>query len=146
MLLNREGLLKRANFEIEKVDLGTNEQGEEIFVYVRQMSGYERDLFEQSLLKPIKDKGKLVGYDQSMEHFRAKLAVQTICDEKGENILRPDDYVTLSKNITAKMLETIVNVAQRLNKITEEDKEALVKNLEAGQADNSNSNSAESSE
>ncbi|MFA5526846.1 MAG: hypothetical protein WC992_08475, partial [Acholeplasmataceae bacterium] len=62
------------------------------------------------------------------EDFRAKLAAHTVCDDKGVLILQAGDYETLSQNISAKRLEKIITVAQRLNKITDEDKENLVKN------------------
>jgi len=125
-LLDRKALLKKEDLKIEKVDLGNGE-----FVYVRQMSAREKDQFEMSLMKPIyDDSGNLIRMEQTLEDFRAKLAVNTICDEKGNLILLPDDYVLLSKNISAAKLEKIVNVAQRLNRITEKDKEELVKNSE----------------
>jgi Fe2+ transport system protein B len=138
-ILNRENLLKKEKLEIEQVDLGNDEH-----VFVRQMTGRERDRFEQSLLKEIKDnKGDVVSYDRSLEDFRAKLAVVTLCDEEGKSLLRPEDYTILSQNMSAKRLEAIVNVAQRLNKISDDDKKALVKNSEAGLDDNSSSGCAE---
>jgi hypothetical protein len=138
-LLSREALLTKEKLEIVKVEF---EDGD--FVYVRQMTGHERDIFEQSLLKKNRDKkGVIIGYEQATEDFRAKLAVITVCDEKGDLLFEPNDYPILSHNISAKRLETIINKAQEINKISEEDKEALVKNLEVGQADNSNSDSVE---
>lgn len=137
-LLDRKALLKKEDLKIEKVDLGNGE-----FVYVRQMSAREKDQFEMSLMKPIyDDSGNLIRMEQTLEDFRAKLAVNTVCDEKGNLILLPDDYVLLSKNISAAKLEKIVNVAQRLNRITEKDKEELVKNSEQGPVDDSLSDSA----
>lgn len=138
-LLNRKLLLQKEKLEIVKVDLGKDE-----FVYVRQMTGRERDTFEQSLIQEIKDTaGTVTGYDRSLRDFRAKLAVVTLCDEKGNSLLEPGDYETLSMSMSAARLEKIVNKAQELNKISEEDKEALVKNLGGDQVANSNSVSAE---
>jgi hypothetical protein len=137
--LDRKKLLEKEKLEIIKVDLGKDE-----FVYVRQMTGRERDVFEQSLLKKNKDsKGNTIGYEQATEDFRAKLAVVTVCDEEGKPILQPGDYAILSQNMSAKRLEMIINVAQKLNAISEEDKEGLVKNLGAVQDGNSSSASAE---
>lgn len=121
-LLDRNSLLKKEELKTEKVDLGNSS-----YVYVRQMTGRERDRFEQSMMKEVRNKGK-VNYERSLEDFRAKLAVQTLCDEKGNNLLQPNDYEALSTNMSAAKLEKIVNIAQELNKISEEDKEALVKN------------------
>lgn len=117
-LLNKQDLLKKQELKIEKVVLSNDS-----FVFVREMTGRERDQFERSLYK-LDSENKI---SQTLEDFRAKLAVNTICDEKGNLILDAKDYADLSKNISASMLEKIVNKAQELNKITEEDKEALVK-------------------
>lgn len=135
-LLNRENLLKKEKLEIEKVDLGKGDH-----VFVRQMTGRERDKFEQSLIK--ENKNVEGGYEKSLDDFRAKLAVVTLCDEQGAPLLQPGDYPTLSQMMSAARLEKIVNIAQKLNKISEEDKENLVKNSVVGQADNSSSVSAE---
>ena len=132
--LDREALLKKEKLEVVKVDLGKDE-----FVFVKQMTGRERDSFERSLF--VFDKDNKV--TTRMNDFRAKLAVCTLCNENGEALLKFEDYDLLSRNMSAARLEKIVNVAQKLNAITEEDKEALVKNFEVGQADNSNSASAE---
>jgi len=138
-LLSRKRLLEKEELTIVKVEF---ENGD--FVFVRQMTGHERDTFEQSLLKKNRDaKGVITGYEQATEDFRAKLAVVTLCDEKGNLLLQPGDYLLLSKSMSAKKLEKIINEAQKLNAITEEDKENIVKNLEVGQADNSNSDSVE---
>jgi len=137
--LDKSLLLQKEKLEIVKVDLNDTD-----FVYVRQMTGHERDLFEQSLRKETKDdKGVTTGYAMALEDFRAKLAVITICDEKGDLLLSPKDYFTLSSNMSAAKLEKIINVAQKINAITEEDKNALVKNSKADLDGNSNSDSAE---
>jgi hypothetical protein len=109
------------------------------------MTGRERDHFEQSLIKQTKDsKGHTSGYEQTLEDFRAKLAVNTLCDEAGELLLKPSDYPQLSMSMSAARLEKIVNEAQKLNAISEEDKENLTKNSEADQVGNSTSGSVES--
>lgn len=135
-VLNKEMLLKKEELEVTKVDLGKNE-----IVFVRQMTGRERDRFEQSLVKENKDaKG---GFTACLDDFRAKLAVSTICDETGKLLLAITDAPILSQHMSAARLEKIVNVAQKLNKITEEDKEGLVKNSVAGQPGISASDSVE---
>jgi GTPase SAR1 family protein len=137
-LLNRDALLAKQTLKIEKVEFDDGD-----YVFVREMTGHERDVFENSLLKKIRNsKGDILRYEQSTEDFRAKLAVLTICDDKGESILQPGDYPLLSKNMGIKKLETIINKAQELNKISDEDKENLLKNSEVGLADNSNSDFA----
>jgi len=136
--LSRETLLQKEELEVVQVDLGKEE-----YVFVRQMTGRERDQFERSLIHRFKDvKGKH-DYDMKLDDFRAKLAVHTVCDSEGLLLFRTNDFEQLSTNMSARRLEKIVNVAQELNAITEEDKEELVKNSEAGQAGNSSSDSVE---
>jgi hypothetical protein len=138
-LLSKENLLAKEKLEIVKVEFDNGD-----YVYVRQMTGHERDVFEQSLLKKNRDsKGMIVSYEQATEDFRAKLAVVTLCDEAGGAILEPKDYPVLSRNMSAKRLEKIINTAQKLNAITEEDKEAIVKNSVADQVGSSNSDYVE---
>ena len=131
MLLNRKSLLKKDVLEQKKVDLGDGE-----FVFIRQMSAREKDRFEQSLVKIIETR-KGTDYKRSLEDFRAKLVVVTACDEKGNLLLHPEDVATLSTSMSADKIEKLVNVAQKLNNITDEDKEGLVKNSEATQSGNS---------
>ena len=139
-LLDRTKLLTRETLAIEKVEF--EENGD--YVYVRQMTGKERDQFEQSLIKKGRDKKGAQTFEQNLENFRAKLAVVTICDEKGNMLLQPGDYELLSTSMSAKHLEMIVNKAQDMNKISEEDKENLLKNSDVAQSDNSTSDSPES--
>lgn len=137
--LSRNLLLQKEELEKVQVDLGKGES-----VWVRQMTGRERDNFEQSLIKEKKDaKGNVISYDRALGDFRAKLAVATCCDDEGKALFLPDDYSLLSQNMSAKRLEMIVNAAQKLNAISEEDKEALVKNSSPESEDNSNSGSVE---
>jgi len=134
-LLGRKLLLAKEECKIEKVKL---ESGD--YVFVRQMSGRDRDRWESSILKRVEKAGK-VTMEQNLEDFRAKLVVATVCDEKGILLLQPADAPILSQNMTARSLEVIVEAAQKLNKITEEDKENLTKNSEAAQSGSSTSDS-----
>lgn len=140
-LLDRKKLLEKEPLKIEKVEFGDGD-----FVYVRQMTGRERDRFERSMLREVEDKEGNVTYKRALEDFRAKLAVNTICDEKGQNLLEPGDYERLSQNMSAAKLEYIVDAAQKLNKISEKDKEAMVKNSELSQNAEPSSESGETSE
>ena len=135
-LLDRKKLLEKEKLEVVRVDLGDGD-----FVYVRQMNGEERDRFEQSLIRETKDNTGNIGYERSLENFRGKLAVFTICDEKGELLLKPEDVTQLSQSMSARRLEKIVNVAQPLSQISEEDKDALTKKLDAGMTGVSSSDS-----
>jgi len=139
VLLTRENLLRKEKLKTVEIDLGDNQ-----IVYVRQMTGHEREQFENLLVKKIRKGGKVVDYQQSMEDFRAKLVVNCLCDDKGVNILQPGDYATLSQNMSAKRLTKIADAAGKLNGITEEDKEELVKNSDSDQDVASSSDSVKS--
>jgi hypothetical protein len=123
------------------VDLGDGD-----FVYVRQLTGRERDQFERSLLRQVKSRKGEVTYEESMGDFRAKMVVNAICDEKGNNILEPGDFELLSRSISAARLELIVAKVNELNRIIEADVAAMVKNSEPGQTESSSSESAGNSD
>jgi hypothetical protein len=136
-LLSREVLLSKEVLKIEKVDLGNDD-----YVYVTQMTGQESDNYSQSLIKKIRDKkGTVIGYEQETEALNAKLAVCTVCDDKGVLIFLPTDWNVLSQNISALKLDQIADAARKLNALNNESKEALVKNLEPDPENNSNSGS-----
>jgi hypothetical protein len=123
-LLNRAQLLTKEELKKEKVVL---DEAQDEYVFVRQMTAHEKSIWEMSQVKQS-GKGKGVSYDVTLDDYRAKLAVVCICDEEGELLFKPNDYLELSMNISASKLEKIVDVAQRLNAITEEDREEIVKN------------------
>lgn len=139
--LNRAGLLKKRQMKVVRVDLEDDE-----FVFVKQMNGTARDKFEQSLSEAVKKKDGTTEYERRIEMFRAKLAVCTLCDEHGELLLTNDDIELLSDNMTAASLDAIVTKAQEMNKISEKDKENLVKNSAAVPSGDSISGSAENSD
>lgn len=141
-LLTAEQLLTRDELVKEKVVLGTTIlepavfEGEELlkeavveedYVYVRQMTAHEKNVWEMSQLQKTGE-GKKASYDVVLDDYRAKLAVVCVCDESGNLLFKPNQYALLSKNIGAAKLEKIVDVAQRLNAVTEEDRELMVKN------------------
>lgn len=121
-LLNREKLLSRQELKIERVDLSDDD-----YVYVRQMTGRERDRFEASIVRPVR-KGQRIEYEHDLADFRAKLAVCTVCDEHGNLILTQSDYERLSECMPAAMLERIVERAQAINRIGPTEVEDLSKN------------------
>lgn len=136
-LLDRSKLLAKETLKIEKVELGNDE-----FVYVRQMTGREKDRWEASLLKTVPDGKGGIKTESNMNDFRAKLVVNTICDENGTLLLNYDDYALLSSNMSADTLDKLVKASQGLNAISEEDKDEILKNSEGGQADSSTSDFA----
>jgi hypothetical protein len=139
VLLNREALLQSDELQIEKVELTRGH------VFVREMTGYEKDVWEQSMLKQKQtgNKNAPIEYETTLEDFRAKLAVVTVCDENGNLLFEPKDVKVLNKMMSATNMEKIVEVAQRLNAVTQKERDEILKNLEADQEDSSISASAE---
>lgn len=134
--LSKMQLFAKDTLKTEKVVLGTTmvtpvnggkSTTEEDYVFVRQMTGHEKNIWEMSQLKQS-GAGKNTQYNVTLDEYKAKLAVCCVCDEKGELLFEQEDYKKLSNNISAAKLEKIVDVAQRLNTITEEDREVLTKN------------------
>ena len=58
-LMNRDKLLSKEKLQIEKVELSKTD-----YIYVRQMTGRERDRFEQSLVKEVKDSQGNIDYER----------------------------------------------------------------------------------
>ena len=93
-------------------------------VWVRTLTGTERDEFEASCLK---DKGKGKGRDVNMVNIRARLCVLTMCNDKGERIFYARDIEALGKK-SAMCLDLIFSVAQKLNGLGASDVEDLAGN------------------
>lgn len=87
-------------------------------VYVRVMSGTDRDKFESNAIQ----NGRL-----NPENIRAKLAALTICDENGDLIFSDADVEELGKKSSA-ALTRVFNAAQKLNLMSDDDVRELTKN------------------
>ncbi|MDR2757617.1 MAG: hypothetical protein LBC20_18155 [Planctomycetaceae bacterium] len=128
-LLTREVALTQEHFAIEKVDVtewGTIDpetgKPEPTYVYVRELSAKEKDAFETSLVSGTGKKQKI-----NLENFRARLAVLVCCDENRLPIFRSEDVERLTQK-PVKVLSRIAEVAKRLNDLSDEDEEELLKN------------------
>lgn len=118
MLLTKDLILKAQDSKVEKVDVP--EWGGHLFVGT--MSGTERDAFEA---ETYVTKGKNIEFNR--HNFRARLLVRTICDEKGETLFTLKDIDALGKK-SAKALDRCFAVSQKINGLSAEDVEELVKN------------------
>lgn len=88
-------------------------------VYVRTMTGAERDNFEQSL---VISKGKM-----NLANIRARLCALAICDENGNRLFTDSEIEQLGQK-SAAALDRIFEVTQKLNGIGAKDIEELEKN------------------
>ena len=126
-LLTKQEILDIQDIEIEQVDVV--EWGGHVFV--KGMSGIERDTFEASI---VQQRGKDARVN--MVNIRAKLAAQTICDEEGVKMFTEKDVHALGKK-SASALQRVFDVAQRLSGITGDDIEELAEEMEANPSDGS---------
>ena len=100
-------------------------------VRIQAMTGMARDRYEQSLFD---GKGKGVRLD----NIRAKLLAACMVDEAGNLLFDESDIERLGKK-SAKPLDRLFGIAQKLNGITDSDVAVLEKNLEADPSDASTS-------
>lgn len=91
-------------------------------VFVKTMSGLERDRFETLL------------QDGKRSNFRGTLAAITVCDAEGKRLFTEADAKALAEH-AASALERIATVAIRLNKFTADDVKELEKNSPGGLSD-----------
>jgi len=113
-MLDKKAILESKDLPSEVVDVP--EWGGQVTVC--SLNGTQRDNFEQSLLK-----GKKV----DMQNMRAKLCALCIVDEKGKRLFSDLDAMTLGKK-SAKALDRVFTVAQKLNGMGADDIEDMVKN------------------
>lgn len=88
-------------------------------VYVRTMTGTERDAFEQQIV------GDESG--RAIENIRARLCILTIVDDKGERQFADGDISAVGGKSSA-ALDRVFAVAQRLNGLSKSDVDTLAKN------------------
>ena len=95
-------------------------------VSVATMSGTERDDFEQSVVETR-------GSDTitNLANIRAKLCAKCMVDDDRKRIFADSDVKALGEK-SAAALDRVFAVAQRLNGLSGDDVEGLVKNSEGG--------------
>ena len=119
MSLTRDQILQAARTaKIERDKLHVPELGGDI--YVRGMSGKERDEFEEGLRIP---KGKRAG-QSDLRNFRAKLAVKVIVTEDGQRILSDED-ASIFGQLPAGVLDRIISRCAELSGMADEEAEDL---------------------
>lgn len=102
-------------------------------VYIRTMTGEERDRFEASLVRMDG-----VKFEDITRNLRARLVCLTAVDKEGKSLFTLDDIEAVGgKN--SKALDRLYDVAERINGLTDKDVEDLEKNLSDGQSASSTS-------
>lgn len=123
-VLRRDAILSVADLPRERVEVP--EWGGAVFV--RTLTGKERDAFEKSL---VTGKGKQM--QLTLSNVRGRLAVQAIVDEEGQRIFSDADADALGDK-SALALERIFEVAMRLAGLKEEDVDELMGESEGGRS------------
>ncbi len=125
--LTRDDILSVQDIEIEEVEVP--EWGGTVFV--KGMTGTERDRFEASITEQRGKSAKV-----NMSNIRAKLASESICDEDGTKLFSVKDVTALGAK-SASGLDRVFSVAMRLSGITDDDIEELSEEMEANPSDGS---------
>lgn len=126
--LSADDLLAETDLPLEEVKLGSTKR-----VYVRGMTGKQRDSWEASLMR-----GKGSDRRPFTENARARLAVRCLVNGKGDRLYTDNDADRLG-NIRGDYLQKIFEAAQRLCGVTDEDLVELGKS--SGSADGGASSS-----
>jgi|SRR5690554_5882572 len=129
MALSRDDILKASDIETREVDVP--EWGGK--VYVRGLTGSERDAYEASL---VQFRGKQRVPD--LANARAKLVVRCIVDEEGNRVFTDADANALGKKSGA-VLDRLFEVASKLSGLSDKDVDELVGNFDAAQSGGSTS-------
>ncbi len=111
-ILSKDAILAADDLPRETVNVP--EWGGEVLV--RTMSGTDRDAFEASLLEK----------DGRMENVRARLVALTLCDLQGDRLFNDSEIAALGRK-SARALDRVFSVAQRLNGIGVEQVDAAKK-------------------
>jgi hypothetical protein len=121
--------MKSERFEMVEVDVtewgvidSVTGQPQKSTVFVRELSGREKDAFESGLIT-IKGRKQKINLDD----MRARMAVLVCCDENHNPIFKPEDVEWLTKK-SSRPLTRIYNAAKELNDLSDEDEEELLKN------------------
>ena len=131
IVLSREDIFKASDIVTEWVSVPEWFNGNAAGgIYVQGMTTGERDQLESSMLT---DKGKR-NMDR-MAQFRSRVLLLCCVDESGRKIFQPTDVTAISRK-SMRAVERVLDVAQRLSGMTEEDVDQLTGNSN-GQGDES---------
>ena len=91
-------------------------------VFVRMMTGEERDRWEMSISKRRGKDGNI-----DLKGIRSELAVIVTCDENGKALFKPEDSPALAKK-NGMAIERICAAARKLSRLDDADIEDSKKN------------------
>lgn len=127
-VLTRDAIFAVSDIVTEYVEIPEWKGG----VYVRSMTGKERDEFEESIMVDKRERTKGGGTrltrQASLSNFRAKLAARVTYDADGNRLFTDADIPRLGTKSSG-ALQRIVKKAQELSGMTDEDVEDMVEEL-----------------
>ena len=127
VVLGREEILSADDLPMELVEVPEWKGA----VWVRTLGGTERDHFEATLLPKTGKRGQRTqSQSDAVQNIRARLFALVVCNDAGEPMFTPKDVMALGRK-SAKALDRVFEVAQRLSGFSEEDLEDLAKNSES---------------
>lgn len=118
-VLGRDAILAAQDLRVELVEVP--EWGGS--VYVRGLSGSERDKFEEESVR-IEGTGRKTTARANLDNIRARLVARCLCDESGERLFSDSDVTELGRK-SAAALDRCFEAAQRLSGLRAEDIEEL---------------------
>lgn len=116
MSLTREQILSAKDANQQEVEV--KEWGGS--VYLRVMSGRERDSWEAEVLQASEAK--------NFDNMRAKLLARVVCDEKGDRLFQTSEDVIALGGKSATALQRLFVAATKLNGIAQGEQDELLKN------------------
>jgi hypothetical protein len=101
-------------------------------VYIKTLTGRERDAFEASLIKEVpRDDGEGTKEIQTTENVRAKLLIWTLCDKDGKQLFSMEQADALG-DLPANGLTRAYNLSSKVNAMSDADVKDLAKNSGRG--------------
>lgn len=119
-IAGRDAFIAMAS-QVKREDVPVPELGEGFVIPVWQFTAREKTEWELSQVTEGPKANRL--------SVRERLVIAVCRDDAGVSLFTQDDVARLAK-CSAAIIERIVNVAQRLNSVSEEDIAALAKNSE----------------
>lgn len=124
--LTRDDILNADDLRIEVVQVP--EWGG--VVHIRTLTGLQREKYVESIRR-VTGSGRKQSVEIILQQSGAKLAAQTICDERGNLLFKETDIPKLSAK-SSRALQRVIDASARLNGLDEE-AEADAKNDSASQ-------------
>ncbi|MFE3400793.1 hypothetical protein [Streptomyces anulatus] len=112
-------------------------------VRVKGMSGTERDRFEAGF---VGNDMKQLPKDKALEYYRARIAAACLVDQAGNKMFRSVGEIKRLSDKNAEALQRVVDVANRLSGLSQEDVEELTGNSDAAPSGSSTSGSPDTSD